>query len=479
MINKSNAEQLLGELFLQTFAEEAKSVSPLPLSGSNRLYFRLSGEKRSVIGVYNHDRKENAAFVSFSQSLRKSGVRVPEVFATDCEKGIYLQQDLGDITLFSLLEKNRAASGAITPEIKELYKTVLADLAHIQTVGSQVIDFSLCYPRAAFDRQSISWDLQYFKYYILKLAHIQFDEQELEKDFEQLTTFLLNEDCNYFLYRDFQSRNIMIFNGQPWYIDFQGGRRGAREYDVASLLFDAKADLSSSLREELLNSYLANLEEVEQQRFTKYFYAYVLVRIMQAMGAYGYRGYFERKTHFLRSIPFAIENLRFILSNHLPDIELTCLWRVLADVCDSSELRAISRSTRLRVRVSSFSYKKGAPVDSSGNGGGFVFDCRALPNPGRYEQYKSLTGRDAEVKQFFAGFASEMDTFLQAAQTLISQSIEQYQKRGFTSLMVSFGCTGGQHRSVYCADTIARWITDTYDCDVDLLHCEQKQLSAI
>jgi hypothetical protein len=322
----------------------------------------------------------------------------------------------------------------------------------------------------------MTWDLNYFKYYFLKLAHIPFDEQYLENDFRTLIDFLLQTDCQYFLYRDFQSRNIMIVNDVPYYIDYQGGRRGALQYDVASLLYDAKADIPADVRNELLNEYVSHLKTEEQQSFLKYYYAYVLIRIMQAMGAYGYRGFFERKTHFLRSIPFAINNLREVLQQPIP-IDIPELRKALMAVCNNEDLQNISKSGRLTVHVSSFSYRHGIPNDNSGNGGGFVFDCRALPNPGRYEEYKQLTGRDAEVKAFFANVEPKMDTFLDAAYRLVGQSVERYMERGFTNLSVSFGCTGGQHRSVWCADRMAEWLLKTYDVDVDLRHWEQKQLN--
>lgn len=476
----SSAEQMLGCLFAKHFGVEAQSITMLPPSGSNRKYYRIAGGGHSAIGVFNTDHKENAAFLSFSKSLRQRGVRVPEVYAADEAYGIYLQQDLGDTTLFALLTDERKANeGSFTPHLVDLYKRVLADLASIQSVGRESIDFSKCYPRAAFDRQSMTWDLQYFKYYFLKLAHIGFDEQTLEDDFGTLMDYLETTQTDFFLYRDFQSRNIMICNDQPWYIDYQGGRRGAREYDVASLLYDAKADIPQTVREELMESYVAQLPEADRAVFESHFYAYVMIRIMQAMGAYGYRGFFEQKAHFLRSIPFAVANLRYILASHFPPLALPELRKALEAVCESEELKRMSRVTRLKVSVCSFSYKHGIPVDNSGNGGGFVFDCRALPNPGRYEQYKKLTGRDEAVVQYFADYAEEMNTFLTAAQTMLRKSIERYIERGFTSLTVSFGCTGGQHRSVFCADQTARWIRDNFDCDVDLRHWEQKHLGGL
>lgn len=470
--------ELLGNLYRTWCGSEAEHFNELPPSGSNRRYYRMSGAGGTAIGVYNADAKENRAFLSFSRSLLEAGVRVPQIYDADEAYGVYLQQDLGDETLFSYLCRKRAeASGEFTNELKELYKSVLAELVTIQCKGAEHINFDHCYPRQAFDRQSMMWDLQYFKYYFLKLAHITFDEQALENDYNTLMDYLLGVDCSKFLYRDFQSRNVMVLNGEPWFIDYQGGRYGALQYDVASLLYDAKANIPDDVRAELLDHYMQSLRCSDRNDFEQHYYGYVLIRIMQAMGAYGYRGFFERKEHFLRSIPFALDNLKNIVENHMPPIEVPELRRLWAELCESQTLRNIAAPQRLKVTVTSFSYKHGIPVDNSGNGGGFVFDCRALPNPGRYKEYKSLTGRDAEVKAFFAGVADEMNAFIDAAKQLAAMSVERYMSRGFTSLTVSFGCTGGQHRSVFCADSMAQWLADTYDIDVELKHWEQKHLN--
>ncbi|MBP5364377.1 MAG: phosphotransferase [Bacteroidales bacterium] len=468
-------KELLNELFAQWSGSKAEVFSELPPSGSNRRYFRISGGACSAIGVYNADQKENRAFIGFTQSLKQAGIRVPEIYATDDAYGIYLQQDLGDETLFSMLVRERAANnGEFTPQIKDMYRKVIDALVDIQVKGSASINFDLCYPRRAFDRQSMMWDLQYFKYYFLKLAHIQFDEQLLENDFDTLIDYLLEVEHDYFMYRDFQSRNIMINQGMPWFIDYQGGRYGALQYDLASLLYDAKADIPNDVRRELLDYYLERLTTGGSDQFVMHYYAYVLIRILQAMGAYGYRGFFERKTHFLRSIPFALANLKDLIDNHLPSITVPELLRVLNGICESEELRSIGNSTRLKVRVCSFSYRHGIPVDNSGNGGGFVFDCRALPNPGKYEQYKQFTGRDQEVIDFFEREMDSMKPFIEATRQLVRQSVEKYISRGFTNLAVNFGCTGGQHRSVYCAEQMAQWLRSNYDVDVEVKHWEQR-----
>ena len=468
-----NITSLLADLFRQWCGQLPTKCTDLPPSGSNRRYVRLQNQQYSAIGVYNTDQKENEAFISFSQSLLNAGVNVPEIYGQQLNYGIYLQQDLGDETLYSLLTRTRKENnGNFTPELKQLYKKVLSALATIQTQGTNAIDFSKCYPRPAFDRQSMMWDLQYFKYYFLKLSHTPFDEQALENDYNHLIDFLLEEPHDSFLYRDFQSRNIMICDGEPYFIDYQGGRRGALQYDVASLLYDAKADIPQTVREELLSYYMQQANIANTQSFETHYYGYVLIRIMQAMGAYGYRGFFEKKAHFLKSIPFALANMSSIIDNHPLPLPLPELMRVLNNITTSEQLLSIACTTKLKVTVSSFSYKHGIPSDNTGNGGGFVFDCRALPNPGRYEKYRTLTGRDAEVIEFFSNVREEIDNFIVPVKQIIAISVERYMERGFTHLAINFGCTGGQHRSVFCAEQIAHWLSNTYDVEVELKHWE-------
>lgn len=461
---------LLCDLFCQWCGHTPTQHTDLPPSGSNRRYVRLSDGNVSAIGVYNADQKENEAFISFSQSLLSTGVNVPEIYGQQLAYGVYLQQDLGNETLYSLLTRVRKENdGQFTPELKDIYKKVLTSLALIQSKGTKAIDFSKCYPRSAFDRQSMMWDLQYFKYYFLKLSHIVFDEQALENDYNKLIDFLLEVPHDSFLYRDFQSRNIMIVDNEPWFIDYQGGRRGALHYDVASLLYDAKADIPQPIRDELLQHYI---KQTGDEMFETHYYGYVLIRIMQAMGAYGYRGFFEKKAHFLKSIPFALANMSSIIDNHPLPIDTPELMRVLNNITTSEQLLSIANTSKLKVSVSSFSYKHGIPSDNSGNGGGFVFDCRALPNPGRYERYKQLTGRDQEVIDFFANVKEQMDAFITPIKQLVAMSVERYMERGFTNLAINFGCTGGQHRSVFCAEQIAQWLKQTYDIEVVLKHWE-------
>ncbi len=474
-------EKRLKELFASWVGSESESFDLLPKSGSNRKYYRISGGGRSAIGVVGENDRENAAFVSFSRALREAGVNVPEVYADDLKEGVYLQQDLGSLSLYDYIISERGKNGGKFPtSVKTIYKKVLAQLYDIQHKGWKVINFKMCYPRVAFDKQSMQWDIQYFKYYFLRLAGIAYDEDKLEADFAKLISYLSEANSKYFLYRDFQSRNIMLDEElNPWFIDFQGGRQGARQYDVASLLYDAKADIPSSVRNELLTSYVMHLKQNEVESFSRYYYGFCLMRIMQAMGAYGFRGYFERKEHFLKSIPFAQDNLREIVGKNFPNIGADYLKKVLTEVAESSTLRSLGcERKRLCVHVGSFSYKHGIPVDTSGNGGGHVFDCRALPNPGRYEEYKHSTGRDSDVRSFFAEHSQEMSAFLDGVKAIVGMSVDNYIERGFANLMVSFGCTGGQHRSVYCAEMTANWLSEKYpEIEVELFHHEQTQLN--
>jgi aminoglycoside/choline kinase family phosphotransferase len=384
-------------------------------------------------------------------------------------------QDLGDVTLFGLIEEKRKSTHDFPIETVKIYQEVIRWLSEFQVKGSSFIDYNLCYPRAAFDRQSMMWDLNYFKYYFLKLAKVSFDEQKLEDDFESLADFLLRADGSYFMYRDFQSRNIMLFEGKSWFIDYQGGRKGPLQYDIASLLYDAKAAIPEQLREELLNNYLDALETqipVDRKEFVRFYYGFALIRILQALGAYGFRGYYENKPHFLKSIPFAIQNLKMLLDNKLIPPGLPMLTSVLQEmIVNPRFLHSEIIQSNLTVSIFSFSFKKTFPEDPGGNGGGFVFDCRALPNPGKIDEFKPLTGRDQRVIDFLKKEPS-VDEFLNHAFALVDQSVKRYIERDFSSLMVSFGCTGGQHRSVYCAEELSKHLKAKFPVQVNLVHNE-------
>jgi aminoglycoside/choline kinase family phosphotransferase len=467
-------DQLIS-LYESHFKEEVTYFEQLPGSGSYREYARMKSAGHQVIGAYNNDIKENQAFLEFSAHFRNKNISVPHIYAISGDLKTYLQEDLGNTTLFDFLTATRETEG-FSVKIVEEYKKVLRQLPRIQLVAGKDIDYSVCYPRDAFDKQSMMWDLNYFKYYFLKLAKIPFDEQALEDDFQSFSDYLLAVDNHAFLYRDFQSRNIMLKDGQVYFIDYQGGRKGALQYDLASLLYDAKANIPEAEREELLEFYLDELSQyklTDRDKFKSLFGGYVLIRIMQAMGAYGFRGFYEKKEHFLKSIPFALKNLETLLAKNTIQVPLPELFKVLNAVTQSTFLKSISPvNDRLTVRISSFSYKKGIPKDPSGNGGGFVFDCRAIHNPGKYEEYKHLTGKDLQVQQFLEE-KSTMADFMAPVISLVSHSVEVYSLRGFSHLSVSFGCTGGQHRSVYAAEKLAEYLKNNYPVEVVLQHIEQ------
>jgi len=463
-------------LFESTFNEKVADVEVLPLSGSYREYCRLKNNNRTVIGAFNADIKENEAFFSFTRHFYKNNIPVPKIIAIGEDKTYYLVEDLGNITLFDFISQIRQTEG-FSEKIVGEYKKVLRQLPKIQIEAGKEIDYSVCYPRAAFDKQSMMWDLNYFKYYFLKLAKIHFDEQALEDDFQIFSDYLLTAASDYFLFRDFQSRNVMLKDDLVYFIDYQGGRKGALQYDLASLLYDGKADIPQKIRKYLFGFYLEELKkliDVDSEKFKQYFDGFVLIRIMQAMGAYGFRGFYEKKEHFLKSIPFALNNLKYLLSGLNLPIDIPEMIKVLNGLPQSTVLQEIGASGKgLTVRVTSFSYKKGIPSDPSGNGGGFVFDCRALHNPGRYEEYKDLTGKDEKVIEFIET-KTEMGEFLNSVQSLITRSVKKYLERGFTHLTISFGCTGGQHRSVYAAEKIMEYLQNNFPVEVVLSHREQE-----
>jgi hypothetical protein len=357
----------------------------------------------------------------------------------------------------------------------EAYRKVVGVLPRFQIEAGRDLKYKVCYPRASFDRQSIAWDLNYFKYYFLRLAGIAFNEQALEDDFDSLTNFLLSADCDHFLYRDFQSRNIMLRDGQPFFLDYQGGRKGALQYDIASLLYDAKADLPPALRQQLLDLYIekiSSLAGIKRDDFLRHYYAYVYVRILQALGAYGFRGFYERKAHFLQSVPYALKNLRWLLHNVRLPIALPTLMEAFNSMLASEKLQGLaSEADNLTVRITSFSFHRGMPKDESGHGGGFVFDGRGLPNPGREDRFKALTGKDAAVIDYLTQQES-VHQFLASVLSLVDASVSEYQRRGFKSLMVSFGCTGGQHRSVFLAEQLAKRLRGRNGVEVVLRHRE-------
>ncbi len=460
-------ERLIG-LSEDYFGHRPDVILEMAADGSTRQYFRLVWDQdTTAVGAIGPDREENRAFLAFAKALRGVGLPVPEIYAEDPEAGVWLEEDLGDTTLFKALTAARVECGEdeFPTEAEELYRKALSILPRFQVLGNEVIDYRLAYPRQAFDKQSIRWDLNYFKYHFLKLAHVPFNERRLEDDFDLLTEHLLAADADHFLYRDFQSRNIMICSGEPWFIDFQGGRKGALHYDVASLLYDAKANIPPSVRDALLEHYLDALGEyleVDRAQFRNQFVSFVLIRLMQAMGAYGYRGFFERRRRFLESVPYAARNLDQLLTEglsiELPELEV--VFRHIVDRWTRSESRAESQSG-LVVLIQSFSFRDGYPPDIEGHGGGFVFDCRALPNPHKFPELRDLTGEDDKVVDFLDRSA-EVQEFWENVRGIVDAHVERYVDRGFSSLTVSFGCTGGQHRSVFMAKKLAAHLSARY-----------------
>ncbi len=467
----------LSELFATRFGHPPASVEELRAHGSDRKLYRLrDGAGHSAIGVENPDLGENAAFISFSRHFRSLRLPVPEIYADDRGAGVYLEEDLGDTTLFEFLQRERGSSAEVPTSVATVYEEAVRLLPAFQIKGARGLDYSLCYPRGAFDRRSMMWDLNYFKYYFLKLAQVPFHEQQLENDFDTLCTFLLEAGQAHFLYRDFQSRNIMVRDGKPWFIDYQGGRRGALHYDLASLLLDAKANLPFAFRDHLRKVYLAAaapLADLDPAHFEAFFRGFSLIRLMQAMGAYGFRGFYERKTHFLQSVPYAIRNLEHLLQQGELPVPLPALSAALQQIVRSTRLREIAQvPLTLTLAIESFSYKGGYPHDESGHGGGFVFDCRSLPNPGREAQFAPLTGLDAPVADWLRGH-DEVGRFVTQVLLLLEPVLAAYQKRNFTRLSVAFGCTGGRHRSVYCAEELARQLRARGGVALELHHREQ------
>jgi aminoglycoside/choline kinase family phosphotransferase len=475
---------VLNKLFEKHFHAPPERIQPLQgeLGGSGRKIIRLSRGNQSAIGILYGVREENAAFLAFSRHFRRHGLLVPEIFGEDLDHGVYLEQDLGDTTLFDFLSQNRSGD-SIASAVVDFYRKVVAELPRFQTEAGRDLDFSVCYPRRSFDRQSINWDLNYFKYYFLRLAAIPFNEQALEDDFDRLTNLLLEASGDFFLYRDFQSRNVMLHHGRPFFVDYQGGRKGALQYDIASLLFDAKADLPPDLRQQLLNDYLDALArhiKLDREAFLSYYYAFVYVRIMQALGAYGFRGFYERKLHFLQSVPYALKNIRWLLHNAKLPIEIPTLLSAFQNMLGSEKLLALAPQARaqtqnLVVRIFSFSFHHETPKDDTGNGGGFIFDGRSLPNPGREERFKQLTGKDAPVIDYL-NLQEGVHQYLANVVSLVEGSVASYQQRGFKNLMVSFGCTGGQHRSVFLAEHLAKRLRGQSGVEVVVRHLELEKM---
>ncbi|MBR3989063.1 MAG: phosphotransferase [Bacteroidales bacterium] len=465
------AESILKPLFESYTGTALTEITELPASGSNRRYFRLKGGNISLIGAIGTNLQENHSFIYLARHFREKGLRVPAVLAVSEDGQAYIQEDLGDQVLFGMVAQGRE-SGLYSSVETDLLRRTIEQLPRLQFVGAQGLDWKNCYPQEAFDARMVDFDLNYFKYCFLKATGLEFNEIELQEDFEKLKEDLLKEDDNTFLYRDFQARNVMIKDGDPWFIDFQGGRRGPIYYDVASFIWQARSRFPEDLKQDLIRTYLRALQQfkqVDEEAFRSRLRLFVLFRTLQVLGAYGFRGYFEKKPHFLASVPYALSNLRKLLETPFEDYPY--LNSILSRLASMPELNEIPQDHRLSVHIYSFAYKKGIPADTTGNGGGYVFDCRSVNNPGKYEYYRQFNGTDPEVIKFLED-DGEVFTFLDSVYKLVDAHAKRFIERKFTNLQVCFGCTGGQHRSVYCAEHLARHLMDKFDIKVTVTHRE-------
>ena len=464
----------LEKLFEEYTRQKPENIYELPSSGSNRRYFRITGSGMSLIGAKGLDVDENIAFMEIAKHFRLKGLPVPQVLCASEDKMFYLQEDLGDITLFNTIQQGRETSHFSPDEIALLKKTI-ATLPKLQFEGGKGLDYNVCFPQPEFDERNVWFDCNYFKYCFLKTTGIEFSEIKLHDDLTKMAADLLeggNEET--FMYRDFQARNVMLVDGNPYFIDFQGGRKGPLYYDLASFVWQAKANYPTSLKEELIETYREALKkyvDIPRETFYKKLRLFVLFRTMQVLGAYGFRGYFEKKPHFLQSVPFAIDNLRKLIQEE-PFYEYPYIQQLLVELTNMRQFSDLRAERKLEVRIFSFSYKKGIPVDTSGNGGGYVFDCRAINNPGKYDHFKYFTGLDKEVIEFLET-DGEVTKFLSHVYDLADAHVTRYMERKFTNLMFSFGCTGGQHRSVYCAQHLAEYLAKKYNITVKVYHREQ------
>ena len=414
---------------------------------------------------------ENRAFITLSRHFRAKGLRVPEVLAVSADGMYYLQQDLGDRLLYDVLAEARD-NGAYGPLERDLLLRAMSALPALQVAGAQGLDFSVCYPTPSFDARTVDFDLNYFKYCFLKPSPVEFNEERLQDDFDRLKEDLLEDVTDTFMYRDFQARNVMLHEGELWFIDFQGGRRGPLHYDVASFIWQAKARYPADLKDALVDAYLDALEgymPVDRDAFRRKLRIFVLFRTLQVLGAYGFRGRIEKRAHFLESIPYALENLKELIER--PFDRYPYLSSVLGNLAASGPGLPPPPDGLLHVHIYSFSYRKGIPEDNSGNGGGYVFDCRSVHNPGRYERFRTMTGLDREVQEFLEA-DGEIFTFLGHVFPLVDAHVERFISRGFTHLQVSFGCTGGQHRSAYSAQKLAEHLSGRPGVMVHLHHRE-------
>ncbi len=483
----------LRNLCRSVWGTEPDCIEQIEGAGSNRLYYRLVKGCDTLIGVIGTSAEENKSFCSIAKKFADRGISVPEVYAISDDGVCYIQEDLGKESLFDFLSSGRNSGGLYNEEEKQMLHLVISQLPKIQFEGASDDIFSQCYPLKEMDETSIMFDFNYFKYCFLKLVGTEFHEYRLENDFRLYARDLLADDMCTFMYRDFQARNVMLKDGKTYFIDFQGGRRGPIYYDVASFLWQASALYSASLREELIDTYLTSLTryyKIEKTIFMQRLYSFVLFRTLQVLGAYGFRGLWEKKKHFIDSIPFALMNLRNLIDmgycDKYAELKATLISLLesghpmlkiknkssLANTLVSADSTYCKVADKpLVVRIFSFAYKKGIPEDTSGNGGGYVFDCRSTHNPGRYQQYKHLTGLDKPVIDFLEE-DGEILIFLESVYCLADFHVARFMERGFTDLMFSCGCTGGQHRSVYSAQHLAEHIREKFGVEVVLCHRE-------
>ncbi len=465
-------EEVLKQLFEKYTGQTATEITEMNSSGSNRRYFRIRGGRVSVVGVIGTNKDENNAFISLSKHFGEKGINVPKVLAVSTDGMSYIQEDLGDSVLYNEVSHGRE-SGEYSSYERDLLCKVVEKLPKIQFKGAEGLDFNVCYPEPAFGERMILFDLNYFKYCFLKATGLDFNEVLLQDDFEKFKADLLEDMGDTFMYRDFQARNVMLKDDVPYFIDFQGGRKGPIYYDVASFIWQARARYPEDLKQEMLSAYLRSvrtyLPDLDEGYFREKLRQFVLFRNLQTLGAYGFRGYFEKKPHFLASVPFAIDNLRRLLRT--PFDKYPYLNEVLSKLTRMQQFYEIAEDKRLEVSIYSFAYKKGVPVDTSGNGGGYVFDCRAVNNPGKYEYYRQFNGMDKEVIKFLED-DGEILFFLDNVYRLVDVHVKRFIERKFTHLQVCFGCTGGQHRSVYCAEHLAEHLAKKFDIKISITHRE-------
>lgn len=461
----------LNKLFEDYTGRKVEESKEMNSSGSNRRYFRLKGGNVSVVGVIGTSKEENAAFLEIDKNFLENRINVPKVLAVSEDGMRYIQEDLGDDQLYTLVSQGRESGEYSSYECRLLCQA-METLPKIQFKGAKGLDWSVCYPEPAFNERMVLFDLNYFKYCFLKATGLDFNEVRLQEDFERLKDDLTKDFGDTFMYRDFQARNVMVRDGEPYFIDFQGGRRGPIYYDVASFVWQARARYPEKLRKEMVQTYLTALKsyvDIDEEYFHERLRLFVLFRTLQVLGAYGFRGYFEKKPHFLASVPYALSNLRKLLQK--PFTDYPYLNEILTKLTTMSQFNNIAEDKRLEVKIFSFAYKKGIPVDTSGNGGGYVFDCRAVNNPGKYEHYRQFTGLDKEVIKFLED-DGEVLRFLDNVYPLVDKHVKTFIERKFTHLQVCFGCTGGQHRSVYCAESLARHLAERFDIKITLTHRE-------